>query len=119
MSVTSIIANHHASKKPPIEENIFWSKLDYLITENKEHFEIDPQYADDINWITTNKLRINELKKEIPKQPKQRDLQENDSKREEYHISRDSDEKWKTCKVLVTLLDTFEDFKRRKILTRI
>ena len=41
------------SKKPPNEENIFWS--DFLITENKEYFEIDPQYADDINWITTNR----------------------------------------------------------------
>ena len=41
----------------------------------------------------------------------------NKDKTEEFTIQRDGDEKWKTCKILGSLLDTEKDIERRKALT--
>ena len=35
--------------------------------EKKRYFEIDPKYADDINWMCTDKNRIQDLKVQISK----------------------------------------------------
>ena len=47
---------------------------------------------------------------------KSKNLQVNESKTEEYEIKRGSEEKWKQCKYLGSLLDTKEDIKGRKLL---
>ena len=40
-------------------------------------------------------------------------LNVNHSKTEEYTVSIDGDDEWKTCKVIGSLLDTEKDIKRR------
>ena len=77
---------------------------------------IDQQYADDISWITNKEERKNEIRKQVPPILKEKNLQVNDSKTEEYEIKRGGDENWKKCKYLGTLLDTESDINRRKIL---
>ena len=49
---------------------------------------IDVQYADDINCLTQNYSVVQHHKKSIPPKLKKRDLISNDSKDEEYHVTR-------------------------------
>lgn len=73
------------------------------------------QYADDICWIgINNREGINTIKETIPKLLSQRNLQINQGKTEEFTISREGDDAWKTCKYLGTLMDTKSDIVRRK-----
>ena len=80
------------------------------------YFEIDPKYADDITWASTAIHRISHIKATVASTLQKRNLKVNESKAEEFKISRDSDEKWKSCKLLGNLLDTEKDINRRKIL---
>jgi hypothetical protein len=84
----------------------------YIPTRN--FFEISPKYADDITWATTAKERIQQIKDQIPETLRERNLTINETKTEEYTISRKSDDTWKKCKLLGTLLDSENDIKRRK-----
>lgn len=78
-------------------------------------FFMDQQYADDVGWIEVNgKDKTAKVKKLIPDQLKQKNLQINEEKTEEYTISRNEDKSWKKCKYLGSMLDTEEDIKRRK-----
>ena len=61
---------------------------------------IDQKYADDISWITNKEERKNEIRKQVPPILKEKNLQVNDSKTEEYEIKRGGDENWKKCKYL-------------------
>ena len=75
---------------------------------------IDQQYADDIGWISTAKHITDRIKENIPKKLKERNLQVNEGKTEEYTIKRGGGEEWRTCKYVGSLIDTYEDIKRRK-----
>ena len=57
-----------------------------------------------------------ELKAVVPRILKNKNLQINDRKMEEYEIKRGGDEAWKKCKYLGGLLDTEEHIKRRNVL---
>ena len=83
-------------------------------TEIKNYFEIDPKYADDITWATTAKQRITYIKETPPSTLAKRNLVINESKTEDYEITRQGNEKWKKCKLLGSLLNTENDINRRK-----
>ena len=89
---------------------------DYAKLESAVEVDIDMEYADDITYLTTcKKLRILK-KRELPAVLAKRGLDVNDTKTEEYSISRGGDENWKCCKLLGSLLGTEEDIARRKAL---
>ena len=101
------------------DHQIIWSDLDWLIDKDKHKVELDPKYADDINFIRTDRSKIEMIKRVIPDMLREADLIENNDKREEYVISLYQEEKektWKKCKCLGTMLDTEEDINRRKSL---
>ena len=98
---------------------------DYDISERKlnelyrRSMEISVQYADDCGYAIVSET--NQLMKyraaTIPQQLKQRNLTCNETKNEDYHVTRKGTPDWKTCKYLGSLFDTEHDIKRRKILT--
>ena len=101
---------------------------------------IDAQYADDINYLTQNYSVVQHHKRSIPPKLKKRDLISNDSKDEEYHVTRKKYDpstcvncaeckrcmkcqkckscpyckNWKQCKCLGSMIDTDTDIRRRK-----
>ena len=75
---------------------------------------IDQEYADDMSTMTTNSNIVASKKQTLPKKLDKRDLMVNETKTEEYVISRGGNIDWKKCKLLGSLLDTIEDFHRRK-----
>ena len=99
------------------EGEALWSPLDWLIRKDKLNIEIDPKYSDDMAFIRSQRAKINMIKRIIPNMLKEADLIENSSKREEYIISRNSNDKWSTCKYLGSKLETKKDIERRKILS--
>ena len=94
---------------------IFWSELDWLINRDQQNLAIDPKYADDITFIRSHQSKINQIKRILPEMLKEGNLEENKSKREEYHVPNEK-EKWKKCKCLGSILDTVNDIERRKCL---
>ena len=79
------------------------------------HIDINLEYADDISKITSNKETLTRVKKDLPIKLAKRDLTINETKTENYIISRQNcDNVWKECKLLGSLLDTELDIKRRK-----
>ena len=89
---------------------------------------LDPKYADDTSWLTNGDYHIIEnIKNKIPNILRERGLIINDDKTEEYKIKytpipkkneiyNKKDWEWKKCKILGSLIDTTEDFRRRKSL---
>lgn len=76
---------------------------------------VKPKYADDISWAAANCIhRIEQEKRKTTPRLTARGLIVNESKNEDYEVSAKSDDKWKKCKILGSLLDTKEDIKRRK-----
>ena len=82
--------------------------------QNKENFSIDLQYADDIGNITTDKKHKDTIKQELPLKVKQRNLNINNEKTEEFCVGTDGNVEWKAIKYLGSILDTEKDIKRRK-----
>ncbi len=80
-------------------------------------FTLSQQYADDIGWISTAKCRTDSIKKLVPPKLKERNLNVNEGKTEEYTISRTGNEEWKKCKYVGSHPDTETDFMRRKKLS--
>ena len=76
---------------------------------------INQQYADDISYITNQDDISEKIKSTIPEKLARRNLKVNTSKTEEFTINRSNDS-WKRCRYLGSLLDTSEDIKRRKSL---
>lgn len=110
--------NHdHTYSKPNVEtEQLLPAHLQdhgYSIKQ-EPGFMIDQQYADDISWIATNEFQIEEIKKTVPIKLKRRNLTVNDTKTEQYKITRKGDKKWEKCKYLGSLLNTNDDINRRK-----
>ena len=82
------------------------------ITSN--HISISQEYAGDISEITSNPDRIKHLKENLPIKLAERNLIINESKTEEYIISRSNqDTSWKSCKLLYSL-HTENYIRRRK-----
>ena len=76
---------------------------------------IRPKYSDDIGWAAANsKERMEAEKTETLPKLTNRGLRINETKTETFTISRESNNDWKKCKILGSLLDTTEDIKRRK-----
>ena len=98
------------------EGEALWSALDWLVKKDVHNIEIDPKYSDDMSFIRSTLSKLNMVKRIIPGNLAASDLLENSSKREEYEVSRESNEAWKKCKYLGSLLDTEKDIERRKIL---
>ena len=67
-----------------------WSALDWLIPKGKHKVDIDIIYADDITFVPSVKSKINAVKRVIPKHLEEADLMENEDKKEEIVISKDS-----------------------------
>ena len=59
-------------------------------------------------------IYIEQIKAEIPSILERRNLMINETKTEEFKISKRGDKMWQKCKYLGTLLDTNEDLKRRQ-----
>ena len=90
------------------------TKIDKKGTWIKNDLSIDQQYADDISFISTNRGKIDTIKSKIPKKLKERNLNVNESKTEDYTIKKNGDTSWKSCKYLGSLPDTTSDVTRRK-----
>lgn len=99
---------------------------DYAISEEQifklqqESLIIPAQYADDCGYaiVSKNKHVMRYQATALPELLEKRNLSCNQDKTESYMISRENcDQKYKKCKYLGSLLDTKEDFKRRKHLT--
>ena len=67
-----------------------------------------------MGWITNAKHNTDNVKKTAPKKLKKRNLNVNETKTEEYTVTRNGDEAWKDCKYLGSKLDTEKDINRRK-----
>ena len=93
-----------------------WSALDWLIRKDEHDIEIDPKYADDITFIRSVEHRLNQVERIIPNMLNEYDLIINKGKTEKYEISRKSNDDWKKCKLVGSLLDSSNDINRRKVL---
>ena len=81
--------------------NLKYMNLNLNLKNN--HFELSQQYADDISYISDSDYIIE----------KQRNLNVNRDKTEEYKITRNGSEEWKKSKYLGSLLETQSDITRR------
>ena len=91
-----------------------WSALDWIVNRDKANIEIDPKYADDITFIRSEEVKINQVERVIPPMLLEEGLYINKSKTEKFHINKYGDSKWKSCKYLGSLLGIEADIKRRK-----
>ena len=82
----------------------------------EDEIELEQLYADDISELATDENYVERKLIELPQLLEKNGLLINADKTEKYTISRTSDNEWKKCKLLGTLLDTTEDIKRRKVL---
>ena len=73
------------------------------------------EYADDINKVTSNHSSMENYKHTISEILKPRDLHVNHDKTEQYIINGTNNE-WRLCKYLGSMLDTGDNIKRRMIL---
>ena len=65
-----------------------------------EHFALCQEYADDNSAITTDKNKIDDIKKVVHSELETRNLCVNKTKTEEYEIKRNRNESWKEYKLL-------------------
>lgn len=79
---------------------------------------LEQQYADDIGYATTSKETRDKIMNEIPPKLKERNLNVNNTKTEEYEVYREGNTDWHKCKYLGSLLDSGKDITRRKILAQ-
>ena len=82
------------------EGQLLWSALDWLTDKDTHEIQIDPKYADDITFLRSSKPKMNKVKRIIPEMLQRGGLKENQSKREEYNIKDDQEERWQNCKCL-------------------
>ena len=88
--------------------------IDHNYAKSEEKLLIDMQYADDINWNSASKEKIEEIENKIPQKLEKRKLIINKDKTEKYTLGNKEDESWKSCKYLGSVLDTEKDIVRRK-----
>ena len=95
--------------QPQDYQQTMWSALDWIIDRDARKINIDPKYADDITFIRSDRSKINQIERMMPKTLLEQGLFLNKCKTEKYHISRTSDIKWRSCKYQASLLGTEED----------
>ncbi len=105
--------HNYATKEPQILPKETQDH-NYYSTAKNTHFEIEPKYADDISWLSTAKQRIDHVKATMPQKLLERNLHVNETKTEEFLITREGKEDWKECRFLGSLLDTEQDINKRK-----
>ena len=93
-------------------DRVLWSALDWVIDRDIHRIEIDPKYADDLTFIRSDKSQMRNVKRAIPQMLSDGNLEKNKSKREDYDIPS-TDDSWKKCKFLGSMIDTENDFKNR------
>ena len=93
-------------------DRVLWSALDWVIDRDIHRIEIDPKYADDLTFIRSDKSQMRNVKRAIPQMLSDGNLEENKSEREDYDIPS-TDDSWKKCKFLGSMIDTENDFKNR------
>ena len=86
------------------------------VQQRENEIELEQLYADDISELASDEKYIENKINKLPNILAENGLMINPDKTDQYTISRTSDNTWKKCKLLGTLLDTTEDIKRRKIL---
>ena len=86
----------------------------YTQTQTK-HFNINMEYADDISKVSSDYNESEQTKIEIQEVLEKRNLMINDSKTEQFHITKKNN-KWTKCKLLGSFIDTETDIKYRKSL---
>ena len=82
-----------------------WSELDLIKDRDARQVVIDPKCADNISFIRTNEIKMNQVKRLLPDLLKKGNLTENELKREEFGITDEKD-LWKKCKCQGSLMDT-------------
>ena len=80
-----------------------------------KHFNINMEYADDISKLSSDYNYIEQTKIEIQEVLAKRNLIINDSKTEQFHVTKKNDN-WAKCKLLGSFIDTETDIKYRKSL---
>ena len=92
---------------------VSWLELDWMISRDTHCIEIDPKSSDDINFIRSWYPKINQAKRLVREMLSEKGLAVNTSKTENFKIFRNTNQHWKECKVLGSLLDTVHNIKRR------
>ena len=112
---------YHLQKPNPqhIQEHSYSITKEKIYKISKESLMLNTEYADDIgkNIISQNNEGIhiaNYQKLLIPYELKERQLECNPEKTEQFTIKRKGNESWKHMKYLGSKLDTNEDISRRK-----
>ena len=95
---------------------------EHLLDHNYDHYigkevSLDQQFADDIGRADNSEENIEKHVNMDSEKLKKRNLSINKDKTEKYKISIKSDDEWKKCKYLGTILDTENDIIRRKQLS--
>ena len=109
---------HEISRETTREDHrdrVLWSALDWVIDRAIHRIEIDPKYADGLTFIRSDKSQMRNVKRAIPQMLSDGNLEENKSKREDYDIPS-TDDSWKKCKFLGSMIDTENDCKNRTVL---
>ena len=102
--------NYAKSNSRQHQEEYNYSKK----TPENTTFTVDQQYADDISWASTSLTTLETIESIVPAELKARNLYVNESKTEKYSISRNSNDNWKSGKLVGSKLDTECDIKHRK-----
>ena len=85
-----------------------------ITPKGQKAYLIDQQYADDASWITTSEKSKESVKQTTPQALKNKNLYVNEDKTEDFSVSRQSQDDWKNCKLVGSLLGNAEDIRRRK-----
>ena len=85
-----------------------------ITPKGQKAYFIDQQYADDASWITTSEKSKESVKQTTPQALKNKNLYVNEDKTEDFSVSRQSQDDWKNCKLVGSLLGNAEDIRRRK-----
>ena len=93
-----------------------WSALDKVIDKDSRKVEIDPKYADDITFIRSQDVKINQVARLVLPMLADEGLLANNRKTERYYVSKNSGDFWEQRKYLGSLLGTEADIKRRMVL---
>ena len=90
-----------------------WSELNWLIDKDAHQAVIDPKYAEDISFISTDETKVTQVKRLLSDLLKKGNLIENESNRKEFRIPDEKD-LWKKCRCLGSIMDTESDINCRK-----
>ena len=113
----AIIHDHHYHHQSIISHEIpdELTKHNYPQPTQIQHFNFEMKYANDLSKLTSDHNGIRRYKHNVEENSDKKGLKVNKNKTENYIIGRQNHQ-WKKYKLLVTLLDTQEDIKKKKIL---